>query len=402
MRMFWKKQGVDEQSSQTESDFHPQREIGSTDEARPEQALEAPLASSPAQTPPGAAVVGQTSAQAPISQVDQMLIDIYERTRPMVEGALADYIPELAKASPDSYGIAIATTKGQVHTIGDTDVEFTIQSTSKALTYCMALELCGRKEVLSCVGVEPSGDPFNAIEFNPVTRRPYNPMVNAGAIAVSGMLRDALGPNAAFDLVLERFSRAAGRQLKLDEEVYRSEALTGHRNRAIAHLLLSAGALKEPVEPALDLYFKQCSIKVTAGDLALIGATIANLGVHPVSGEQVFDIDAVRDVQAVMFTCGMYDYSGGWAHGVGIPAKSGVAGGILGVVNRQLGIGTYSPRLDRNGNSVRGIASFKMMSDSLGLHAFDLTNTGSTFVSSFFQPSGGSEEERAVSKPSLA
>ena len=205
---------------------------------------------------------------------------------------------------------------------------------------------------LACVGVEPSGDPFNAIEFSPVTRRPYNPMVNAGAIAVSGMLRDALGAEAAFDLILERFSQAAGRQLRAEPGRVPLGNATGHRNRAIAHLLLSAGALKEPVEPALDLYFKQCSIMVTATDLAVIGATIANLGVHPMlRREHVFEIDAVRDVQSVMFSCGMYDYSGGWTYEVGIPAKSGVGGGILGVVNRQLGIGTYSPRLDRTGNS---------------------------------------------------
>ncbi len=319
------------------------------------------------------------------SPIDQMLADIFEKVEPNHDGALADYIPELAKVSPGSYGIAIVTTKGKSHRIGDALVEFTIQSTSKALTYCMALELCGRRQVLEHVGVEPSGDPFNAIEFNPVTRRPYNPMVNAGAIAVSGLLRDALGAETAFDHLLERFSRAAGRQLTLNEDVYRSEALTGHRNRAISHLLLSAGALREPVETALDLYFKQCSIMVNASDLAMIGATIANLGTNPVTGEQVFDIDAVRDAQAVMFTCGMYDYSGGWAYEVGIPAKSGVGGGVMGVVNRQLGIGTYSPRLDRNGNSVRGIESFKMMSDVLGLHAFDLTNTGSAFISSFFE-----------------
>jgi glutaminase len=319
------------------------------------------------------------------SRVDEMLADIYTRARPNEEGALADYIPELAKVPPNSFGIAIATAQGKVHKIGDADFEFTIQSTSKALTYCMALELCGRKEVLSRVGVEPSGDPFNAIEFSPVTRRPYNPMVNAGAIAVSGMLRDALGAEAAFDRLLERFSQAAGRQLRLNEDVYRSETLTGHRNRAIGHLLLSAGALQEPVEPALDLYFRQCSIMVTATDLALMAATVANLGVHPVTREQVFDIDAVRDTQSVMFSCGMYDYSGGWTYEVGIPAKSGVGGGIMGVVNRQLGVGSYSPRLDRNGNSVRGIDSFKMMSNVLGLHAFDLTNTGSAFVNSFFE-----------------
>jgi glutaminase len=326
-----------------------------------------------------------TDQRTETSHIDQMLADIYGNTKEIQDGTLADYIPELSRVPPDLFGIAIATTGGQVHAIGDAQTEFTIQSTSKALTYCIALELCGREHVFSRVGVEPSGDPFNAIEFNPYTRRPYNPMVNAGAITVSGLLRDAVGPEAAFDLIVNRFSQAAGRQLRLNEEVYRSETLTGHRNRAIGHLLLSAGALSEPVEPALDLYFKQCSLMVTATDLALIGATLANLGVNPVSGKQVFDVDAVRDAQAVMFTCGMYDYSGGWAFDVGIPAKSGVGGGILGVVNRQLGIGTYSPRLDRNGNSVRGIATFKMMTDSLGLHAFDLTNTGSAFISTFFE-----------------
>lgn len=329
----------------------------------------------------GASSVGVATPESPIQQ---MLRNIYEKTRCQEDGALADYIPELAKVPPNSFGIALATTRGDLHTIGDATSEFTIQSTSKALTYCIALELVGRERVFSRVGVEPSGDPFNAIEFSPVTRRPYNPMVNAGAIAVSGILRDALGAQAAFDLLLDRLSQAAGRQLRLNHDVYNSEALTGHRNRAIAHLLLSAGALEEPVEPALDLYFKQCSIMVTAIDLAMIGATLANLGIQPKTGKQVFDLDAARDAQAVMFTCGMYDYSGGWAFDVGIPAKSGVGGGIMGVVNRQLGVGTYSPRLDPNGNSVRGISSFKMMSDTLGLHAFDMTNTGSAFVSSFF------------------
>ncbi len=323
--------------------------------------------------------------QSDSAHIDRMLADIFNGTRGIEDGALADYIPELTKVDPNAFGIAIATTGGQVHAIGDARTEFTIQSTSKALIYCIALELCGREHVFSRVGVEPSGDPFNAIEFSPVTRRPYNPMVNAGAIAVSGMLRDAVGSEAAFDLIMSRFSQAAGRQLRLNEEVYRSEKLTGHRNRAIGHLLLSAGALSEPVEPALDLYFKQCSVMVSAIDLANIGATLANLGVNPATGKQVFDVDAVRDTQAVMFTCGMYDYSGGWAFDVGIPSKSGVGGGIMGVVNRQLGVGTYSPLLDRNGNSVRGIASFKMMSDSLGLHAFDLTNTGSAFISTFFE-----------------
>ncbi|MBE7374433.1 glutaminase A [Pseudomonas lopnurensis] len=319
---------------------------------------------------------GQTSA------IEQILADVHRRTLGRRDGELADYIPELGKVAPDPYGIAIATLGGKLHCIGDVDVPFTIQSISKALTFCMALELLGREDVFARVGVEPSGDAFNAIEFDPVSRRPYNPMVNAGAITVAGMLRDALGGNA-FEILLERFSLAAGRALELDEAVYRSEAASGHRNRAIGHLLLSVGALREPVDPVLDLYFRQCAIQVTARDLALIGATIANMGENPVSGTQVFDVDAVRDTLAVMFTCGMYDYSGNWAYDVGVPAKSGVGGGIIGVVNRQLGIGTFSPRLDAKGNSVRGVCGFRMLSDELGLHAFDPTNRGSALVDSF-------------------
>jgi glutaminase len=325
----------------------------------------------------------QPESLAQDAAIDQILGDVHRQVLDNRAGALADYIPELGKVAPDSYGIAIATVGGQVHSIGDVDVPFTIQSISKALTFCMALELVGREEVFARVGVEPSGDAFNAIEFDPHTRRPYNPMVNAGAITVAGILRDALGASA-FEAVLERFSRAAGRALTLDEPVYRSEAATGHRNRAIGHLLLSVGALHEPVDEALDLYFRQCSISVTARDLAMIGATMAHMGENPHSGVQAFDVGAVRDTLAVMFTCGMYDYSGNWAYDVGVPAKSGVGGGVLGVVNRQLGIGTFSPRLDAKGNSVRGVASFRLLSDELGLHAFDPTNRGSGFVDSFF------------------
>ena len=319
----------------------------------------------------------------PVFGVDAILRDVHAQALGREEGEVADYIPELAKADPAPFGIAVATSRGRLHEIGDTRIPFTIQSVSKALTYCMALELVGRAEVLRRVGVEPSGDQFNAIEFDPVTRRPYNPMVNAGAITVAGILRDVHG-DGAFDAVIARFSEAAGRPLAMNEAVYSSEAATGHRNRAIGHLLVGAGALAEPMDSALDLYFRQCSIEVTAADLAVMGATIAHLGDNPITGRQVFDVAAVRDTQAVMFTCGMYDYSGNWAFDVGVPAKSGVGGGILGVVNRQLGIGTYSPRLDRKGNSVRGVEAFRLLSAEMGLHSFDLTNPGSAFVDSFF------------------
>lgn len=307
------------------------------------------------------------------------LCQAYEHCEGLRGGALADYIPELARVAPDSFGLALATKTGRIYAVGDVDVPFTIQSVSKAFSYCLALELVGVDAVRQRVGVEPSGDAFNAIEFDPVTRHPYNPMVNAGAITVAGILRDVYG-ESAFERVLERFSLAANRQLDMDESVYRSEAATGHRNRAIGHLLRASGALDEPVEEAVDLYFRLCSIRVTARDLAIMAATLANMGENPVTGKEVFQLRAVRDTLAVMFSCGMYDYSGSWICDVGIPAKSGVGGGLIGVVNRQLGIGSFSPRLDEKGNSVRGVNAMQLLSDELGLHVFECTNSGSSFV----------------------
>lgn len=294
-------------------------------------------------------------------------------------GSVADYIPELATADPEPFGIAVATVDGRLWSCGDAQTEFTIQSVSKAFTYCLALELLGRERVLRHVGVEPSGDAFNAIVFDPRTNRPFNPMVNAGAITISTLMYEEFGERA-MDTLLARFSDAAGRSLGISETVYRSEQSTGHRNRAIAHLLLNVGATGGPVEPGLDFYFRQCSILVTAVDLARMGATLANLGTNPFTGVSVFDMRAVRDTLSVMLTCGMYDYSGNWVLDVGVPCKSGVGGGIVGTVNRQIGIGTFSPRLDDKGHSVRGLHAFKHLAEEFGLHAFECTNVGSEFL----------------------
>ncbi len=320
-------------------------------------------------------------AELAMDGLDSIVAATHSRHLPNRSGALADYIPELAAADPERFGIAIATVNGQLHAVGDTDHPFTIQSVSKAFVYCLALELFGRDEVLARVGVEPSGDSFNAIEFDPHTNRPYNPMVNAGAITVAGIIHKIAGADA-FELIIDRLSRAAGRRLIMDEDVYRSENETGHRNRAIGHLLRNVGALDGPVDDIVDLYFRQCAILVTATDLARMGATLAHIGENPQTGQQVFELNAVRHTLAVMFTCGTYDFSGSWAYNVGVPAKSGVGGGICGVVNRQLGIGTFSPRLDAKGNSVRGVAAFADLANELGLHVFDYANAGSTFVRS--------------------
>jgi glutaminase len=296
------------------------------------------------------------------------------------EGEVASYIPELTKTPPDLFGIAITLSDGRTIAVGDAAYPFTIQSVSKVYTFPMLLDLIGREGVYDLVGVQPSSDPFNSITLDPRTNRPFNPMVNTGAIAVAGRLREVLGRDA-FDAVLEIFGRAAGRPLEVDEKVFESEREEGHRNRAIGHLLRAAGVFKAPVDEVLDLYFRQCSVLVTARDLAMMGATLGNLGAHPVTRDPVFGLEAVRDTLSVMFGCGMYDGAGDWATKVGLPAKSGVGGGIMGVVNRQLGVGVFSPRLDEVGNSVRGKLCCIHLSENLGMHPFDATNAGSSFFS---------------------
>jgi len=298
------------------------------------------------------------------------------------EGNVATYIPELAKANPDHFGVAVVGVDGGIYEAGETSAEFTIQSISKAFVFGLAVETHGRDAVLKRVGVEPSGDAFNSLELRS-SRKPFNPMINAGAITDTGMVTGA-SVKERMNKILRLLSDAAGRELRVDEGVYRSEKETGHRNRAIGHLLKNVDLIDGEVEEVLDLYFQQCSVLLNARDLATMGATLANLGTNPVTGKEVLSFDSVRDVLSVMFTCGMYDFAGEWAFRVGIPAKSGVGGGILAVINRQLGIGTYSPRLDSMGNSVRGIRLCTDLAEEMGLHVFNFTNAGSSFIKATF------------------
>jgi glutaminase len=273
----------------------------------------------------------------------------------------------------------VATVDGRLFEVGDCDRPFTIQSISKPFMFGMAIDELGHDRVRQHVGVEPSGDAFNSIELQHGTNRPFNPMVNSGAITVSALLHARYG-DASLEHVLGCLSAAAGRRLEIDDAVFESERRTGHRNRAIAHLLLNFGMVHDEAEAALDLYFRQCSILVTCRDLAVMGASLANMGQNPLTGARVFDPGSVRHILSVMFTCGMYDYSGEWAYLVGVPAKSGVSGGVLSVVNRQLGISTYSPPLDTHGNSRRGIVALTELASRFGLHAFDCLNPGSSFL----------------------
>jgi glutaminase len=310
----------------------------------------------------------------------QALIDrLHAEYAGLNDGEVATYIPELAKANPDEFGVSVVTTDGRVFEAGNCDRLFTIQSISKPLTFGIALEELGPETVSQHVGVEPSGDAFNSIELQSGTNRPHNPMINSGAIAITAMLHARHG-HATIDHLLDRLSALAGRPLSIDAAVYASERRTGHRNRAIAHLLMNFDVLRSDADAVLDVYFQQCAIQVTCRDLATMAATLANMGRNPVTGKSAYDISSVKDILSIMFTCGMYDYSGQWAYRVGVPAKSGVGGGIIAVVNRQLGIGTYSPRLDAFGNSRRGVEVCAELAARLGLHVFDCLNVGSSYL----------------------
>jgi glutaminase len=312
-------------------------------------------------------------------ELQGVIEDLYNKYLCDRGGKVATYIPELGKADPEDFGICLVSSDGRIFETGNCEQSFTLQSVSKPFTFGMAIEELGHEQVFQRVGVEPSGEPFNSIELQAGTNRPYNPMVNAGAITVTALLH-AQYREAAFDTIQKRLSAAAGRSLSIDKDVYASETATGHRNRAIAYLLLNFGMVHAEAEDALDLYFKQCSMLVNCRDLAIMAATLSNMGRNPLTGVSVFDHRSVKDILSIMFTCGMYDYSGQWAYEVGVPAKSGVSGGVMAVVNRQLGVATYSPLLDIHGNSRRGIGVCTELAARLGLHAFDLMNSGSSFL----------------------
>jgi glutaminase len=307
------------------------------------------------------------TAAAPLREV---LRDLHTRYAPVDEGKVADYIPELAKADRRWFGIAIATADGQVFEVGDCKQLFTIQSISKPFVYGLALEDHGLEHVLSKVGVEPTGEAFNAIVLDEASNRPFNPMVNAGAIATADLVQGKDFPERVTRL-LSMFGKYCGRDVYIDNSVFMSERMTGHRNRAIGHLMLNFGMVSDKVEESLELYFQQCSVLVNCRDLAIIGATLANGGVNPITKVQAIQQPYVKYLLSVMLSCGMYDYAGEWAYRVGIPSKSGVGGGIVGVIPGHFGIGIFSPPLDAKGNSVRGIRVCTELSERFGLHAFE-------------------------------
>jgi glutaminase len=304
------------------------------------------------------------------------LNELHLRYRDHREGAIATYIPELAKANPDWFAICVVTADGQIYEIGDADREFTIQSVSKPFVYGLALEDHGRDAVLTKVGVEPTGDAFNSIIKLDSANRPHNPCINAGAIATTSLIKGG-DPTARLNRLLDLFGRYFGRKVQVDMSVFMSERTTGHRNRAIAYLMLNFGMIPNNVDQILDLYFQQCSILGNCRDVAVMAATLANDGVNPVTGVRAVQAEYLRDILTVMYTCGMYDFAGQWGYSVGLPAKSGVSGCIMAVVPNQLGIAVYSPPLDSRGNSVRGIRVCEDLSQEFGMHMFDALLTRS-------------------------
>lgn len=302
--------------------------------------------------------------------IQAVIEDLYHKYRSCSEGTVASYIPELAKANPDDFAIVVVTVEGEVFKVGKSEVPFSLQSTSKPFTYGLILEDFGREFVLSKVGVEPTGEAFNSIvELEKQTHLPYNPMINSGAIAVSSLIK---APNFSERVkrVMTLFENYMGHSLVGDEAIFQSEKNTAHRNRSIAHLLRHFNVIEDDIDESLDLYFKQCSILANTQDLAMMAATLANNGIQPLTQKTAIKSEFVADLLSLMFTCGMYDSSGEWAYSVGIPAKSGVSGAILGVVPGIMGIAVFSPPIDSKGHSVRGVKVFQELSKNLNLSIF--------------------------------
>jgi glutaminase len=311
--------------------------------------------------------------------VYDLLDQVHDRWMQERSGEVLKGIPALEDVDPDTFGICLATADGFVYEAGDTGLPFCIQSISKAFTYGMALEDNGTKAVDHKIDLEPSGELFNEISLHPVTHRPRNPMINAGAIAASSMVAGD-GVDAKVQRVRDVYSAYAGRPLELDRDIYASMDESGHRNKAISHMLREFGILDCAPEEAVEVYLRQCSAMVTCCDLALMGATLANLGINARTGETVLPQLYTERVLSVMSTCGMYDAAGEWVASVGMAAKSGVGGGIMAVLPGQLALAVFSPRLDEHGNSVRGVQACRDLSHDLELHEFHVPRAAQSAI----------------------
>ena len=320
---------------------------------------------------------GHLSPVAPTrDQVQAAVNEAYEKFKGNTDGKNADYIPELAKVDSNLYGIAIVTTDGQVISTGDVDKSFSIQSISKVFSEALAMEEYGADKVFEKIGMEPTGRPFNSVEA--VVDMPShsgNPLVNAGAIATVSLI-SAPSADAKFNKILDFYNKAAGTKLSVLDDVYKSEAATNAGNKALAALLVKYERLyADPLE-SVDVYTKQCSVGVTAKQLATMGATLANSGMNPITGEQVIKRENIPEILATMTMAGLYDGSGSWAWHVGLPSKSGVGGGIISVVPGKGAIAVFAPPLDKAGNSVKAQLAIAYIAEKLGIDLYSPRSVG--------------------------
>ena len=302
--------------------------------------------------------------------VEEVFREAYDiGLRAAARGRVATYIPELAKADPNAFGMYLLAPDGYSLSYGESDTRFSIQSICKVVILAASLKHFGFKETFSHVMMEPSGDSFNSIlKLDLADDRPYNPMINAGAIEIASLLVNEVGYDELLD---ETRALCMDKDIALDESVFRSEFETGDRNRAIAYLLKSKGMLMGDPDKTLDLYFRMCSLSVNAKSLAGLGLVIANDGVDPFTLERLIDEEDVRTLKIIMFTCGMYDYSGKFGMNAGVPGKSGVGGGVVCAARGPLGLGFYGPALDAFGNSSAAVKAMVHISSKLKLHVFD-------------------------------
>jgi glutaminase len=311
-----------------------------------------------------------TGAVPPGGRIDEVVAAAHALALDDRGGRVADYIPALAEADAGAFGLCVADVDGGLHEIGETRTPFSIQSISKAFVYALLCEEAGHERVREIVGVDNTGLAFNsviAIELN--DGHPMNPMVNAGAMATTALIAGRTAEDR-WRTIQEGLSRFAGRDLVVDDAVYRSESATNHRNRAIAQLLESYDRIRRDPAEVVDVYTRQCALLVDARDLAIMAATLADGGVNPLTGEQVVSEHVCRDTLAVLAASGLYERSGEWLFEIGLPGKSGVAGGLMTVAPGKVGIGAYAPPLDPAGNSVRGQIATAYLSRALGLNVF--------------------------------
>ena len=318
----------------------------------------------------GLATIGMSAQSA--TEIQQAVDAAYGKFRTLKEGKNADYIPALAKVDPNLFGIALVTPDGKVYTAGDVKTEVSIQSISKVFTMAQVIQEQGLESVEKQIGVDATGARFNSIIAVEAVRTvvgsgapEMNPLVNPGAISATSMVKGA-NADDVWKKIIGFHNDAAGRQLTVLQDVYKSESDTNQRNQAIGALMLAYGYIKSNWQQAVDLYTRQCSIGVNARDLAMMAATLAAGGKNPVTGKQVMDADKVPGVLAVMATAGLYDDSGKWLYHTGLPAKSGVGGGIIAVAPGKFGIAVVSPPLDDAGNSVRAQRAIAAISNALG------------------------------------